>query len=326
MTAFSAPSIRRWLSVAAACGALAACDSDPVQRELVGTWQAAVSSATGAVQLRFTTLSNGQYRLEYVGAVPAAEETGYFAAADGEWRKERITGGIEEGTYEFLSDDSVLLQSATSGAVVWTRVADAALASRPTTGDLLSEGPFGPALEPSAAGFPLPGSPAAPAPVGTPGTVATPQLGSSAAVAAPQTGGLPAAPAQFGVPTGAPLFAPPPEIVTPGATATPSSALGAAQSQAVQNAISTGARAVTSLDTRALADLPAQTLNDLEGSARQAAADVVDEAAAPLTEAADEAGRKVGERIQNVTSNAASRVRGFFTRGRRERDEEAKDE
>jgi hypothetical protein len=102
--------------------------------------------------------------------------------------------------------------------------------------------------------------------------------------------------------------------------------LSAIPAQAAQNAISAGARAVTDLDAGALADLPEQTLNDLEASARQAAAGVVDEATAPITEVAVEAERKVGERIQNVTSNAASRVRGFFTRNRKRDEEQSAEE
>ena len=144
---WASSSIRRWLSVAAVAAALVGCDSDPVERELVGTWQAAVASASGAIQLRFTTLSNGQYRIDQTGLAALPTETGYFAAADGEWRKENITGGIEQGTYEFLSDDSVLFQSAASGAVVWTRVADAtpAAASAPTASSPLAAAPLEPA-------------------------------------------------------------------------------------------------------------------------------------------------------------------------------------
>jgi hypothetical protein len=110
------------------------------------------------------------------------------------------------------------------------------------------------------------------------------------------------------------------------ASTAPTSSLSAIPAQAAQNAISAGARAVTDLDAGALSDLPEQTLNDLEASARQAAAGVVDEATAPITEVAVEAERKVGERIQNVTSNAASRVRGFFTRNRKRDEEQSAEE
>lgn len=291
---------RRWLAVATVGAVLAACENDPVQPELVGTWQAAIASSAGAVQLRFTTLSNGQYRIEYMGPAAMPEETGYFAAEDGEWRRERIAGGIEQGTYEFLSDDSVLFQDAASAAVVWTRVTDsvprpgvtpaaggAPPAPAAASSDILSAGPFGPPLNSSAAASVTPS-------------------------------GMPVAPAPFGVPntSGAPLFAPPPELVAmPGTSGTaPASGSGAIPTQTVQSAIATGTNAIADLDTRALADLPEQTLNDLEASTRQAATGAVDEAAA-------EAERKIGQRIQNVTTNVGSRVRGFFTRDRN-RDED----
>src|SRR5688572_4087453 len=104
---------------------LVGCSSDPVERELVGTWQTAITSPVGAWQLRFTTLSNGQYRTDFVGPFPVPPETGYFTAGDGDWRIEKLTGSIEEGTYQFLSGDSVLFQS-TAGAVVWNRIVGAA--------------------------------------------------------------------------------------------------------------------------------------------------------------------------------------------------------
>lgn len=321
---WASSSIRRWLSIAAVAAALVGCDSDPVERELVGTWQAAVVSASGAVQLRFTTLSNGQYRIDQTGLAALPAETGYFAAADGEWRKENITGGIEHGTYEFLSDDSVLFQSAASAAVVWTRVADAtpAAASAPTASsplaaaplepapgiaagapmpvvaDVLSTGPFGPALTPSApSGVARPsGMPGAPAPFGAPTGTAPAPFGP------PQT-------TTFAAPTaaGAPLFAPPPEIVGAPPAAGMASSLSNVPAQVTQNPFSAGAPAVVKVDAGALADLPQQAVNGFESSARQATADGVDQAAG-------DAERKVGERLRN-----------FFRRDRQRNEQEAED-
>jgi hypothetical protein len=310
MSDLNAPhGIRRCLLIATAGLTFAGCDNAAVERELVGTWQAAVASATGAVQLRFTTLSNGQYRIEQVGIGALPPETGYFSAADGEWRKENIAGGIERGTYEFLSDDSVLFQTTAAGAVVWTRVADpmatsavaaaaplstspplpppaasAASDARSATQDILAAGPFGSPLATSS-GFAQPsGMPATAAPFGAP-------------TGAPlENGALPTT--TFNPPTagGTPLFAPPPEIVTAPSASAASSSSGAIPVQAAQNAISAGTRAVTNLDSGALADVSQQAITDLEASARETAAGIVDEAAA---DAAEEAERKVGERIRN---------------------------
>ena len=83
--------------------------------------------------------------------------------------------------------------------------------------------------------------------------------------------------------------------------------LSSAPAQATQNPFSAGAPAVLKLDAGALADLPQQAVNDFESSARQATADVVDQAA-------DEAERKVGERLRN-----------FFRRDRQRNEQEAED-
>ena len=133
------------LIAALASGVFASCARDPVERELVGSWQTAISSPAGAWQVRFTTLSNGQYRTEFQGPFPMPAETGYFTARSGEWRIEKITGSIDEGTYEFLTDDSVLLQSA-AGAVVWNRIATSASSpAAPAVSDA-----FAPGLPPGA--------------------------------------------------------------------------------------------------------------------------------------------------------------------------------
>src|SRR6478736_10114837 len=92
---------------------IAACGRDPVERKLVGTWETAVASPTGAYELRFTAQSNGLYRTDVPGAPSASPEIGIFKATSGHWRLERSAGGVDEGTYEFESDDSVLFKSKT---------------------------------------------------------------------------------------------------------------------------------------------------------------------------------------------------------------------
>jgi hypothetical protein len=355
--------------------ALAGCSADPVERELVGTWQTAISSPVGAWQLRFTTLSNGQYRTDFVGPFAVAPEAGYFTAGDGEWRIEKLTGSIDEGTYEFLSNDSVLFQSA-AGAVVWNRVAntasplmpgfagtaaapapaaqapalggafappapaDAALApAGASTADLLATGPFGSALVQSAS--PTDSStavgggglapPDAAAPAGFAGAAASGGFGGAAAPAGfgggapagfPLQNGMPVPPAPFGVPSSAssPAFGGATNQLTPAGGAFGSAivtqppldvggAVGGIQQQLESNA-------------RSLTALPQQAIDDVKGSAEQAAADAIGQAAAPITQATDEASRKVGQKIGQFSGNAASKVRNFFTGGKRNRDEE----
>jgi len=293
---------------------LVGCSRDPVDRELVGSWQTAIASPAGAWQLRFTTLSNGQYRTDFQGPAPLPPETGYFKASGGKWRLEKLAGSIDEGSYEFVSTDTVLFKSKT-GTVLWNRIPnDLAAAAAPDIGaggptatvpgnaaqpsaDLLAVGPFGSAL-------------AGPAALPTGGS-ATNAVPASTAFSGAPSAGLPAAPPNaFGagstpVPAGLPFNIP--QQPTAG-----SGAFGSAQQQVQSNA-------------QALTTLPRKTLTDIQGSARQGAANVANSAAAPVTEVAneaDQASHKVGQRIESVTSTAAAKVRNFFTRGRRKSDEQ----
>jgi hypothetical protein len=421
--------------------ALAGCSNDPVDRELVGTWQTAIASEVGAWQLRFTTLSNGQYRTDFVGPFPVPAETGYFAAEDGEWRIEKITGSVEEGTYEFLSEDSVLFKTP-AGAIVWNRVAgdpaaattfsapdaadpalQAAVGSPATGGfvapaatgfpppaaspdaagtvspDIFATGPFGATLPgassgeaaafapsaapsvdagggpfgsalspapsagaapfgsafspPSAAGaspfgsaFSPPSSAgAAPFGAGAPSAFGAPSAANSnpafsGGVGFAPQGGMPVAPAPFGVPS-APQssgFGGPgsstlagfgeaqPSASTAGGFGSSGNGAGAfGGPRTVGGAVGSVERQLEQ-DVRQLRNLPQQTVNTLERDMQQTAAQVVNEAAAPVTEAADEATRKAGQRVQQFTSNAASKVRNFFTRGNRKGDEDSQAE
>jgi hypothetical protein len=75
-------------------------------------------------------------------------------------------------------------------------------------------------------------------------------------------------------------------------------------------------------NVRQLSNLPQQTIDTLERDTQRAAAQVVNEATAPVTDAADEVTQKAGQRVQRFTSNAASKVRSFFTGGNRKNDDE----
>jgi hypothetical protein len=346
---------------------LAGCSSDPVERELVGTWQTAISSPVGAWQLRFTTLSNGQYRTDFVGPFAVAPEAGYFTASDGEWRIEKLTGSIEEGTYEFLSDDSVLFQS-TAGAVVWNRIANtasplmpgfagtapasAAIAPSPALGgafappapsdapvaapavassaDLLATGPFGAALvqptSPASAngsGFGgAPSTPDAAAPAGFAAGAAPAGFAGGVPAGFPAQNGMPAPPGAFGAANSAPnpVFGGTANPITPAGGAF-GSAIVAEPALSIDGAVG-GIQQQLESNARSLTALPQQALDDVQGSAEQAAAEVIGQAAAPITQATDEASRKVGQKIQQFSGNAASKVRNFFTGGKRNRDDE----
>ena len=71
-----------------------------------------------------------------------------------------------------------------------------------------------------------------------------------------------------------------------------------------------------------------QAVNDFDiasgqlALARSANENVRGYATRSIAEATDEASRKVGQRIQQFSGNAASRVRNFFTGGKRNRDDD----
>src|SRR4051812_5490132 len=115
--------ILRMTSFLVAAALLVACGRDAVERKLVGTWQTAVPAPTGAYELHFTAQSNGLYRTDVLGASAVAPEFGLLKATSGRWRLERPTGSFDEGTYEFVSDDTVLFKSK-AGVVLWTRLSN----------------------------------------------------------------------------------------------------------------------------------------------------------------------------------------------------------
>jgi hypothetical protein len=204
-----------------ATATLAACGGDPVERELVGSWQSTRAAPAGALTLNFTTQSNGEYRTEFSGPQAPGAETGRFAAADGDWRLETSTGHVSEGTYEFLTDDSVLFRSP-AGGVVWTRLAVDA------------------ASHAAAADTPAP-APAAAVSAARPATTtgAAPALNPSASFAPPN--GMPLPPAPFGIPKATPssvfsesyagLPASPPRVATAAPPRTATSAESAPSTQ-----------------------------------------------------------------------------------------------
>ncbi len=261
----------RNLAAVALLAALCACGRDAVEPKLVGTWQTAVASPTGPYQLRFTTLSNGQYQTLTQGPAPVPAETGLLKAAGGKWRREKLNGGSDEGTYEFLSADSVLFKSKTE-TLLWSRVPNevAAAATQPAApfvgaaqAGLVGASGTGAGVQPSAelvAAGPF-GSPLAQAAVAAPLDATT---GSSFGGVAPSTT----------QPSGSGASSPPQQAAT-----TPSS--GTAQISNVQHARQAAAQA--------------------NASAHQAAASADEAADAVKAEADERIGpfRKAGSKIKN---------------------------
>jgi hypothetical protein len=77
---------------------------------------------------------------------------------------------------------------------------------------------------------------------------------------------------------------------------------------------------------RQLGNLPERTVNDLERGAQQAAAQAIDEAAAPVTDVAEDVTREANQRVKKFTNNAASKFRNFFTGGKHKNDEASDEE
>jgi hypothetical protein len=297
--------------------------------------------------LRFTTLSNGQYRTEFLGPFAVPAETGYFEASGGEWRTEKLAGGIDTGSYEFLDADTMLLRSA-AGAVVWNRIkTDVGAAAAPSVAagapgtapsapgttnaqpagvDAIPAGPFGtPLPQTTGAGAFVPPQPSVlnpTQPFGAPGLPGSVQNGPL----------LPAAP--FGVPKATPSSVFSATAAAPGSTGGATSAQGLPFNQpgapagfggapATFDSAASGVSRQLEANVQSLTDIPKQTLTDLERSTEQVAAEAINSATAPVTEAANDITRRAGERLQTFTGNATSKVRNFFTgRGRDKRDDD----
>jgi len=279
--------ILRATSVCFAAALIAACGRDAVEQKLVGSWQTAIASPTGAYELHFTAQANGLYRTDVPGAAPGSPEIGIFKATGGHWRLERSSGGVEEGTYQFASDDSVLFKSKT-GVVLWTRVANGVAATlSPSSsgtgapsGAVLATGPFGPAVEESAAATFAPGD-----------------TGSGAQAAA----GF--------APTVLPRNSPNATVQSLNQPAAPDTPPTMTTKQAVTNIKGTVHQ--TASQTVATAKAGAQ---QVESQAASSATDAVNDAAA-------ETNKKVGQKIGAFASNAGSKIKNFFTGGKARNDD-----
>ncbi len=262
--------------------ALVGCGRQPVDAKLVGSWQTAIASPNGPYQVRFTTASNGAYRIDSGARAVGEAETGAFSAAGGKWRREKLTGGSNEGTYEFLSADTVLFKSKTD-AVLWSRIPnDAPAATSP----------------PAAAG--------SPAPVGFAGSD-----GPAASVTEPSAALLAAGP--FGAP-----LPPAPAAVVPQSFATESAFGAAAPATALPQAVGAnaqppagGANGPPSAGPPATPSPAADQPPSYVQHARQAKAQAkssASEATTAVKEAGDEAEKRIGP-----FRKAGSKIKNFFT-------------
>ena len=278
----------RNLAAVALLAALCACGRDAVEPKLVGTWQTAVASPTGPYQLRFTTLSNGQYQTLAQGPAPVPAETGLLKAAGGKWRREKLNGGSDEGTYEFLSADSVLFKSKTE-TLLWSRVPNDVAAA---------------ATQPAAASV---------------GAAQAGLLGASGTGAGAQPSAELVAAGPFGAPLAQAAAAAPPDAtgssfgsVAPATTTQPSGS-GAGSPQQASTAPS-GAQISNAQHAR-------QAAAQATASAHQAAASA-HQAAASAGEAADAVKAEADERI-GPFRKAGSKIKNFFTGHKSDADDKA---
>ncbi|HUO68247.1 MAG TPA: hypothetical protein VMV37_11960 [Gammaproteobacteria bacterium] len=290
--------------LAALCG----CGQQPVDAKLVGTWESAITSPNGPYVVRFTTAANGAYRIDSASQATGEAETGAFTATGGKWRREKLTGGSDEGTYEVVSADTVLFKSKTD-TMLWKRIPSAlAAATAPLaassgnaapagfdgsssagggtqpSADLLATGPFGAPLPPSAT-FAAPQRPAG-----------VDQLGSAAPGSAQQS----------------------PSTLGAGGSG---SASGSAQVRAT--APSTGAASGQTTNGPAsgqtanghpsVHDAATQGVANVQHAARKAAADTGAAASDAVNDAAVQTNKKVGQRITGFAANAGSKIKNFFT-------------
>ena len=332
-----------------AAALLAACGrDDAVEKKLVGSWQTAVAAPTGAYELHFTAQANGLYRTDLPGAAPGSPEIGIFKATGGHWRLERAAGGVDEGTYEFVSDDSVLFKSKT-GVVLWTRVGNGAgtaatqaapsqtsapvvpasgvgetSASLPAGGGapstaLLETGPFGPATEGSATAIPASGGFAPGAPNAASGASAT---GGASSAFVPNAAGAPSAAfgsSATGMPTAA-GFAAPVQSPAHSSQATLQSAPGQPGGAAQPPPTMTTKQAVANIKGT-VQQTASQTVSTAKAGAQQVTSQAASSATDAVNGAAAETNKKVGQKIGAFASNAGSKIKNFFTGGKAHTDD-----
>jgi hypothetical protein len=276
--------------VATLCG----CGRQPVDAKLVGRWETAIASPSGPYQVRFTTTASGAYRIDSQSLATGEPETGAFAASGGKWRREKLTGGSDEGTYQVLSPDTVLFQSKTD-TMLWKRIPnDLAAAAAPHAADSGGIAPAGSEAAGDATGGTQPRADLlATGPFGAP-------LPPSAAVAAPQS--APGAD-QFGS-----AVAPESPHASP-STLGPS---GSAQIHSTAPSTDTAAGQSTNVHP-SVHDAATQGVANVQHAARKAAADTGAAASDAVNDAAVQTNKKVGQRITGFAANAGSKIKNFFT-------------
>jgi hypothetical protein len=322
--------ILRKTSFFVAAALLVACGRDAVERKLVGTWQTAVPAPTGAYEMHFTAQSNGLYRTDVLGA-SVTPEFGLLKATSGRWRLERPTGSVDEGTYQFVSDDTVLFKSK-AGVVLWTRLskdgtaAVAATQGAPSPLSLPAPTGLAPAATPSSSSAESGGPSTALLAAGPFGPPIAEQ-GSAFSASGGGAGGAPnaagfAAPAGFAVPAGSSTaagFAAPLGTSTgPNATsfstqAPPNQPGGTAEPLPTMTAKQAVAHAKTTVQ---------QTASQTAATARAGAKQIESTAATSATDAVDgaaaETNKKVGQKIGAFAGNVGSKIKNFFTGGKRQ--------
>jgi hypothetical protein len=292
--------------LATVCG----CGRQPVDPQLVGTWQTAVASPNGPYIVRFTTAATGAYRIDSQSQASGEPETGAFTASGGKWRRGKLNGGSEDGTYEVVSADTVLFKSKTE-TMLWQRVpSDLAATGAPVAAVPGNAAPAGLDGANGATGATQPSADlSATGPFGAP-------LPPSSAFNAPQraTGGD-----QFGSAVAAPTQQ------LPSAAGGSRSAGANGSTQVHSTAPSTDAAGQSTNAHRSVHDAASQGAADVQAAARKAAADTGTAASDAVNDAAVQTNKRFGQHITGFAANAGSKIKNFFT-GHHQSDDDKPDD
>jgi hypothetical protein len=92
-----------------------------VDRRLLGTWRTHMTNEHGRWSFEFTPQPDGSYRTKIRGRFAIPDDIGRITAKDGKWNARRGNGTVEDGTYTFINDNTVVFKGYVD-PVTWERV------------------------------------------------------------------------------------------------------------------------------------------------------------------------------------------------------------
>lgn len=92
-----------------------------VDRRLLGSWRTHMTNEHGRWTFEFTPQPDGSYRTRIRGRFAVPDDIGRIRALDGKWNARRGNGSVEDGTYTFINDNTVVFKGYVE-PVTWERI------------------------------------------------------------------------------------------------------------------------------------------------------------------------------------------------------------